>query len=288
MTGILQVTFNCKQNFDILIQILLTFVPKIHLAIHRHWFKKSLSPKCVKPLPEPTMTQFCDGYMRHQASGSWYTASLPSKKDTLPYIVWIVTINIEDRHSNLLSKQHKTVGVMTFSVSFRNRFVDNTQLWNLRNIRQCSSNARSRYNTVNVLPNARSRRPTPRPCGRIMWYHFNGLMQKRRNSIALAMELRLFCIKPSIHEFRVNSVFCHSMLFMQHRFLIYILRKNNCLTLRRTFRALHAHYFWIQLDLRLSTGRIQRHLSDQLLMILRHCSYLQFDNDPTLFMWYIC
>ena len=28
------------------------------------------------------------------------------------------------------------------------------------------------------------------------WYHFDGLVQERRNSSALAMELRLSCIKP--------------------------------------------------------------------------------------------
>ena len=40
-------------------------------------------------------------------------------------------------------------------------------------------------------------------------------MQKKRNSIALAMELRLFCIKPSIYFCRKNhahdypfAVFC--------------------------------------------------------------------------------
>ena len=39
-----------------------------------------------------------------------------------------------------------------------------------------------------------------------MQIHFDGLMQKRRNSSALAMELRLFCIKPSIFVFpKVSS-----------------------------------------------------------------------------------
>ena len=32
-------------------------------------------------------------------------------------------------------------------------------------------------------------------------FQIDGLMQKRRNSSALAMELRLLCIKPSINEF---------------------------------------------------------------------------------------
>ena len=32
----------------------------------------------------------------------------------------------------------------------------------------------------------------------LVHYHFDGLIQKRHNSIALAMELRLFCIKPLI------------------------------------------------------------------------------------------
>ena len=31
--------------------------------------------------------------------------------------------------------------------------------------------------------------------------HFDGLMQKRRNTIANTQELRLFCIKPSIWSF---------------------------------------------------------------------------------------
>ena len=30
-------------------------------------------------------------------------------------------------------------------------------------------------------------------------------MQKRRNSIALAMELRLFCINPSISYFKLHN-----------------------------------------------------------------------------------
>ena len=34
----------------------------------------------------------------------------------------------------------------------------------------------------------------------ILSVHTNGVTQKRRNSIAHAMELRLFCIKPSIHS----------------------------------------------------------------------------------------
>ena len=33
-----------------------------------------------------------------------------------------------------------------------------------------------------------------------IWKDIDGLMQKRRNSIALAMELRLFGIKPSIYS----------------------------------------------------------------------------------------
>ena len=35
--------------------------------------------------------------------------------------------------------------------------------------------------------------------------HIEGSMQKRRNANALAMELRLFCIKPSIHLVDVAS-----------------------------------------------------------------------------------
>ena len=31
-------------------------------------------------------------------------------------------------------------------------------------------------------------------------YHFDGLLQKRRNSSVLAMELRLFCINPRFIE----------------------------------------------------------------------------------------
>ena len=37
----------------------------------------------------------------------------------------------------------------------------------------------------------------------------DGLMQKRRNSIALAMELRLFCIKPSIPSFFNESQYVY-------------------------------------------------------------------------------
>ena len=37
-------------------------------------------------------------------------------------------------------------------------------------------------------------------------YHIDGLMQMRRNSSALAMELCLFCIKPSISSFDLNIV----------------------------------------------------------------------------------
>ena len=36
--------------------------------------------------------------------------------------------------------------------------------------------------------------------------HFDGLMQERRNSIALAMELRLSCTNPSTHRF-LNMLF---------------------------------------------------------------------------------
>ena len=39
------------------------------------------------------------------------------------------------------------------------------------------------------------------------WHQFDGLMQKRRNSIANALELRLFCIKPSIWWHRSGSTF---------------------------------------------------------------------------------
>ena len=35
--------------------------------------------------------------------------------------------------------------------------------------------------------------------------HIDGLMQKRRNSIANALELRLFCIKPSVWSMEMNS-----------------------------------------------------------------------------------
>ena len=46
--------------------------------------------------------------------------------------------------------------------------------------------------------------------GELLYYtiynHVQELMQKRRNSIAKTLELRLFCIKPSIFEFHLNEV----------------------------------------------------------------------------------
>ena len=34
----------------------------------------------------------------------------------------------------------------------------------------------------------------------LAWYDIDGLVQERRNSSALAMELRLSCTKPSIYQ----------------------------------------------------------------------------------------
>ena len=38
----------------------------------------------------------------------------------------------------------------------------------------------------------------------ISWTHIDGLMQERRNSSALALELRLFCINPSTYTLPMN------------------------------------------------------------------------------------
>ena len=54
-----------------------------------------------------------------------------------------------------------------------------------------------------LLPNLQwhpNRKPSWHPSGKWRWFPYNtdGLMQKRRNSSALAMELRLSCTNPSI------------------------------------------------------------------------------------------
>ena len=38
-------------------------------------------------------------------------------------------------------------------------------------------------------------------------HHFDGLVQERRNSSALAMKLRLSCTKPSIYRKWIRSIY---------------------------------------------------------------------------------
>ena len=62
--------------------------------------------------------------------------------------------------------------------------------------------------------------------GRVIWirYHFDGLVQERRNSSALAMELRLSCTIPSVWYMRIklNCVYsivshCNADMISLHR-----------------------------------------------------------------------
>ena len=58
--------------------------------------------------------------------------------------------------------------------------------------------------------------------------HIDGLVQERRNSSALAMELRLSCSNPSICQ---QSSLCFGYLFYLYLFQIYLYRVKHSVTL---------------------------------------------------------
>ena len=64
-------------------------------------------------------------------------------------------------------------------------------------------------------------------------HDFDGLMQKRRNSIANALELRLFCIKPLICFLAVTQYWCVSALTHQYVMLIWVNMTHSTLNSRQ-------------------------------------------------------
>ena len=58
----------------------------------------------------------------------------------------------------------------------------------------------------------------------LWWEHCHGFMQKRRNSSALAVELCLFCIKPSISIYMALG-FISELIFLMETFVMSHMRR---------------------------------------------------------------